>query len=81
MDMQSILYLLELVSKMLPTGHTRQSLYLASLLTRITWSAESSSDVGPSVARANSPIQTILSASKKVCSNITVFVKYEDVFI
>ena len=64
MDMQSIIYLLELVSKMVPSGHTRQSLYLASLLTRITWSAESSSDGGQSVAHANSPIQATLSASK-----------------
>ncbi|KAL9953976.1 hypothetical protein ACROYT_G041461 [Oculina patagonica] len=58
MDMPSILYLLDLVSKIPPMTHTRQTLYLASVLIRIVWRAGLSSaaaESGPSV-HANSPV-------------------------
>lgn len=58
MDMPSILYLLDLVSKLPPTAHTRQTLYLASVLIRIVWRAGLTSAVaeaGPSV-QTTSPV-------------------------
>ena len=58
MDMPSILYLLDLVSKLPPTAHTRQTLYLASVLIRIVWRAGLTSAVteaGPSV-HTTSPV-------------------------
>ncbi|EDO36754.1 predicted protein, partial [Nematostella vectensis] len=39
LDMPSILYLLDQVSAMQPSAHTKQTLFLASILLRIIWSA------------------------------------------
>lgn len=65
MDMPSILYLLDLVSKLPPNAHTRQTLYLASLLTRIVWRAGLSSAVADAcpAAHTTSPVRGPLTSS------------------
>ena len=72
MDMPSILYLLDLVSKLPPMTHTRQTLYLASVLIRIVWRAGLSSAVaesGPSV-HTNSPVHGPMTSGKRLRGHI-----------
>ncbi|XP_048585971.1 ubiquitin carboxyl-terminal hydrolase 34 isoform X2 [Nematostella vectensis] len=63
LDMPSILYLLDQVSAMQPSAHTKQTLFLASILLRIIWSAGLSTagkSVGP--AHVTSPVHGPLPA-------------------
>ena len=64
MDMPSILYLLDLVSKLPPAAHTRQTLYLALVLIRIVWRAGLSPAVAESgtAVHTNSPVHGPLTA-------------------
>ncbi|PFX25818.1 Ubiquitin carboxyl-terminal hydrolase 34 [Stylophora pistillata] len=64
MDMPSILYLLDLVSKLPPAAHTRQTLYLALVLIRIVWRAGLSPAVAESgtAVHTNSPVRGPLTA-------------------
>lgn len=76
MDMPSILYLLDLVSTLPPNAHTRQTLYLASLLIRIVWRAGLSSGVADAapVTHTTSPVHGPLTSSKALsnfCLNQT----------
>lgn len=79
MDMPSILYLLDLVSTLPPNAHTRQTLYLASLLIRIVWRAGLSSAVADAapVAHTTSPIHGPLTSSKSL-SNFYPLVSLEN---
>lgn len=75
MDMPSILYLLDLVSTLPPNAHTRQTLYLASLLIRIVWRAGLSSAVADAapVALTTSPIHGPLTSSKSLSNFCLLF--------
>ena len=79
MDMPSILYLLDLVSTLPPNAHTRQTLYLASLLIRIVWRAGLSSAVADAapVAHTTSPIHGPLTSSKSL-SNFRLLFSLEN---